>query len=333
MKALVLRSPGVLELSDIELGPLAPGYVRVRMHTAALNHRDEWIVQGKYAKIRYPSVLGSDGCGTVVETNPPDEHVLGQRVVINPNQHWGDSDDAQSAAYSILGMPSQGTFAEFLDVPRDRVHLAPAHLSDEEAAALPLAGLTAYRAAFVKGQLRPDDTVLVTGIGGGVALAALQFVRAAGATKVAVTSGAEWKLRRARELGADVGVLYTDSQWDSTLRQQLGGIELAIDGTGGEPLNRIIGLCRPAGRIVVYGATLGAVPMLDLHRIFWKQLHLIGSTMGSDRDFAAMLAFVEQHRIRPVVDTVYELSQFEHAFERLRNREQFGKVVLRIHTP
>ncbi len=330
MKALVLREPGVLEIGDIELGPLQPGYARIRIHTAALNHRDEWILQGKYAKIRYPSVLGSDGCGTVIEINAPDQRLLGKRVVINPNQQWGDSQSAQSATYSILGMPSQGTFAELLDVPLDRLHLAPEHLTDEEAAALPLTGLTAYRAVFVQGQLTGADTVLIPGIGGGVALAALQFAHAAGATSIAVTSSAEWKLQRARSLGAQFGVPYTKDDWAEQLRRQIAGFDLAIDGACGEPFNQLIALARPAARIVVYGATLGRVPMLDVHRLFWKQLRIIGSTMGSDRDFAAMLDFVVQHRIKPVVDSVHPLQDFARAFERMRHREQFGKIVLQI---
>ncbi|GIV53829.1 MAG: alcohol dehydrogenase [Candidatus Kapaibacterium sp.] len=332
MKALVLSSPGTLQLSDIELAPLPVGCARVRMHAAALNRRDEWIVRGKYPRIQYPSVLGADGCGTVVEINAPDHRLLGQRVVINPNRGWGSDERAQSADYSILGMPSPGTFAEYLDVPLDRLHPAPPHLSDDEAAALPVVGMTAYRAVFVQGRLVPSDTVLVTGIGGGVALTALQFAHAAGAEPIAVTSGAEWKLERARSLGAQDGVLYTDPDWDQQLRHRLGGVDLVVDGTGGEPFNRLIALARPAARIVVYGATLGQIPMLDVHRLFWRQLRILGSTMGSDRDFAAMLAFVEQHRIVPVVDSVYPLAEYDRAFDRLRHQAQFGKVVLRINS-
>lgn len=332
MKAIVLDAPHRLVLESLDAGQLPSGWARVRMLTAALNHRDKWIVEGKYAKIRYPSVLGSDGCGIVVEVNADDRRLLGTRVVINPNQHWGSDPRAQSAEYTILGMPSPGTFAEYLDVPLDRLHPAPSHLSDEEAAALPVTGLTAYRAVFVQGQLDPSDTVLITGIGGGVALMALQFVRAATNATVAVTSGAEWKLRRSLELGATCGVLYTAESWWEELRRSIGGFDMCIEGTCGEPFNHLLALARPAARIVVYGATLGKVPNLDVHRLFWKQLRIIGSTMGSDDDFRSMLEFVERHRIAPIVDSVIPFDQFDRAFERLRNREQFGKIVLRIST-
>lgn len=330
MKALVLQTTGKLALSSLEQPPLPPNWARLRMLAAALNHRDEWIIQGKYANIQYPSILGSDGCGIVVAINADDQRLLGQRVIVNPSLHWGNDERVQSREFAILGMPLAGTFAEYLDVPLDRLHPAPKHLSDEEAAALPLAGLTAFRALFVQGQFQPHERLLITGIGGGVALFALQFAHAVAGEHIAVTSSVEWKLQRAQQLGAQIGVLYTADQWWEELRRLIGGIDLCIDGTCGDLLNRIIAIANPAGRIVIYGATLGGVPNLDVHRLFWKQLRLIGSTMGSDRDFAAMLHFVEQHNIHPVVDSVYSFDEAERAFERLRRREQFGKIVLRI---
>lgn len=212
MKALVLQTSGKLELSDLEQPPLPPKWARLRMLSAALNHRDEWIIQGKYANIQYPSILGSDGCGIVVAIHADDQTLLGQRVIVNPSLNWGSDERAQSRAFAILGMPLPGTFAEYLDVPIDRLYPAPKHLSDEEAAALPLAGLTAFRALFVQGQFQPPERLLITGIGGGVALFALQFAHAAAAEYIAVTSGAQWKLQRAQQLGAQIGVLYTTDQ-------------------------------------------------------------------------------------------------------------------------
>lgn len=330
MKALVLRSPGNVSLEDIAQGSIPPGCARVRVLAAALNYRDVWIIEGKYAKIQYPSILGSDGCGIVEEINGSDRSLVGQRVIINPNQHWGNDERVQSADYTILGMPSPGTIAEFVTVPLDRLHPAPPHLSDVEAAALPLAGLTAYRAVAVQGNVGSADALLIPGIGGGVALFALHFARAFGARTIAVTSGAAWKIERASALGADHGVLYTSPSWVDELRRRVGGFDLIVDGSGGEPFNQLITLTKPAGRIVIYGATLGGVPMLDLHRIFWRQLHIIGTTMGSDRDFAAMLSAVEQHQIRPVVDSVFPIERYAEAFERIRRREQFGKIVLHM---
>jgi zinc-binding alcohol dehydrogenase/oxidoreductase len=330
VKALVLTSPGTLSLEDVPRNPLPEGWARVRLLAAALNHRDLWILDGKYAKIQYPSILGSDGCGIVEEVNSDDRSLVGQRVIINPNQKWGDNERVQSSSYTILGMPSAGTFAEYITVPLDRLYPAPPHLNDEEAAALPLAGLTAYRAVCVQGNMQPGEAVLVTGIGGGVALFALQFARAAGAQHLAVTSGAAWKIDRACQLGADYGVLYTAPNWVDELRAQSTGFDLIVDGTGGEPFGQLLLLTMPGARIVVYGATLGPAPMLDLHRLFWRQLRIIGTTMGSDRDFAAMVSFVAQHNIHPVIDMVLPLDAYARAFERMRHREQFGKIVLQM---
>lgn len=318
-------------IEEVELPVLRSGEARVRLLAAALNRRDEWIRQGRYARIRYPAILGSDGCG-IVEAVGSDEHRewVGKTVIINPSIGWGTDPRAQGADYEILGMPRAGTLAEYVHVPVDRLHEKPPHMTVEQAAALPLAGLTAYRALFTQGKLQPRQKVLITGIGGGVAVFALQFAVAVGA-RVFVTSGRAEKLERAQALGAIGGVNYHHPEWERLLREFADGeFELVVDSAGGEPFNALLGLTAPGGTIVVYGATLGTVPAFNLHRLFWRQLHIVGSTMGTDEEFVAMVRFVCEHRIVPVVDSVFPFEQVMDAFERLRSEEHMGKIVVRI---
>jgi len=326
MRALVLTQSG-LAVSDVPTPSPADGEVRIALDTAALNHRDQYIRDGKYAKIQLPCVLGSDGCGVVDEAPAEALHLKGQRVVIDPAFNWGTDPTAQGPHFSILGMPSQGTFAEYVCVPWQNVHLAPSHLTNEEAAALPLAGLTAYRATMVQGNIQQGDVVLVTGIGGGVAMMAMQFALAAGAT-VWVTSGSDAKLERARELGAAGGANYNVASWSTGLATRASGFDCIIDSVGGESVNDLTNLARAGGRLVFYGTSRGAVPSLNLHRIFWKQLHIVGSTMGSPDNFSDMLDVVTRHQIRPIVDSVYTLAHAEQAFDRMKQSEQLGKIVI-----
>lgn len=326
MNAVVLTSSG-LETQTVPAPTPAAGEVRIALSAAALNRRDQYIRDGRYAKIQLPCVLGSDGCGVVDMAPTEASHLLGQRVVIDPSFDWGTNPAAQGPHFSILGMPRQGTFAEYVCVPWQNVHLAPSHLSDAEAAALPLAGLTAYRATMVQGAVKRGDVVLVTGIGGGVATMVMQFALAAGAT-VWVTSGSDAKLERARELGARGGANYHVATWTADLANAVSGFDCIVDSVGGDLVNDLTGLARAGGRIVFYGTSRGAVPSLNLHRIYWKQLHLVGSTMGTPEDFRAMLDVVQQHQLRPVVDSVYPLAQAEQAFDRMKQSEQLGKIVI-----
>ncbi|MEM1324124.1 MAG: zinc-binding dehydrogenase, partial [Bacteroidota bacterium] len=286
---------------------------------AALNHRDVWIQKGMYPGISYPAVLGSDGVG---------QHE-GQSYIINPNNNWGGDERVQHKHYHILGLPSQGTFAEAVLVDADRLHPKPPHLSDEEAAALPLAGLTAYRALFSRGQLQAGERVLISGVGGGVALFACQFAIAAGAD-VWVTSGSEEKITRAVALGAKGGANYKTEDWPAQLKEQARGFDVIIDSAGGAGFGELVKLCRPAGRIAFYGGTRGKFPPLSPQLLFWKQVSILGTTMGSDQDFKQMVDFVTQHKITPVVDSVFELSEGQKAFERMDQGLQFGKIVLKV---
>lgn len=334
MRAVVLRElgdPEVLRLEELPDPQPGPGEVLVRIEAAALNHRDVWIRKGLYAGIQVPIILGADGAGEVVAVGEGvDDSFLGWRVVINPALDWGKDPRVQGPNFRILGLPDDGTYAELVKVPASSVHAIPSGLSVEEAAAIPLAGLTAYRALVTRGQVAPDEKVLITGVGGGVATFALQLARFNGA-RVFVTSGLDEKLHRARDLGAEGGVNYKDPNWAADLKAMMdGGPDLIIDSAGGAGLDQLIDLAAPGGRLVSYGATLGAVPNLQMRRIFWKQLTLMGSTMGTDAEFAAMLKLFESGAIAPVVDQVFALADAPEAHRRMETAGQFGKIVLRI---
>jgi len=319
MRALVFFEPprGLTFVPDQALPVPAEGQVVVKLHAAALNHRDVWITQGKYPGIVTPVILGSDGAGSYA----------GRKVLINPNIQWGDNPRFPSPDYSILGMPVNGTLAEYIAVMPDRLHEQPPHLSDAEAAALPLAGLTAWRSLFTKGQLVAGERVLITGIGGGVALLAAQLAVCAGA-HVFVTSGHDHKLAAARELGVAGGVNYREAGWEKSLQRVAGNFDLIIDSAGGEGFQALLKLAAPGGRIVSYGGGQGAVPSFSPQAIFWKQLHIMGSSMGTDAEFADMLAFVAQHRLRPIIDSIVPLEEAPEAFAKMAAGQQLGKLVI-----
>lgn len=307
----------------------ATGRAVVRIRAAALNHRDLWIKLGQYANIRLPLVPGSDGAGVVESVGTPSDAAwLGREVIINPAIEWGDDPRAQGPKFHFVGLPDNGTFAEKLVVPVANLTAKPAHLTWEQAAALPLAGMTAWRALFTRAQLKAGERVLITGIGGGAALFALQFALAAGA-QVWVTSSSADKIARARALGATGGVDYRAEGWGATLQAAAGGLfDVIVDSAGGDGFAQLIELTKPGGRVVFFGATRGNPSGLDLRRCFFRQINLLGTTMGSPVDFAGMTAFVAQHRIVPVVDRVFPLAQTEEAFRHMENAAQFGKIVL-----
>ena len=332
MKALILTDDRAhpLQLRDVATPVPAPGQVRLRVRAAALNRRDYYISRGQYAAIRYNSIQGSDVCGIVDALgSDADAAWLGKRVVIDPGFNWGDTERCQGSDYGITGMQRDGSFAEYMLADVGSLYSAPEHLDDAEAAALPLAGVTAFRALFSRGQLAEGESVLVSGTGGGVAQFVLQFAVAHGA-RTYVTSGTEEKIERAMASGAAGGVLYHADNWSAELRGLSGGIDLAVDGAGGNGIDGILRSLNPGGRLVLYGSTLGRPEGLDTHRIFWRQLNIMGSTMGSPRDFAAMIEFVQHHKIKPVIDSVRPLTSILEAYERMRTNAQFGKLAIRI---
>ena len=305
------------------------GEVVVRLKAAALNRRDYWITRGLYPGIKPPVVLGSDGAGIIDRVGDNvDEAMIGREVIINPGIDWGTSESAHQNAFTILGVPRNGTFANEVAVPVEQIHDKPKHLNWHEAAALPLAGVTAFRALFSQGQLQAKERVLITGIGGGVATMALQFAIAAGA-QTWVTSSSENKIQQATTHGANGGSLYTQDEWAKVASKEFKP-QIIIDSAGGSSFGDLINIADNGARIVNYGATAGPPEKLDLFKVFWKQIRIQGSTMGSQADFRAMLDFVNEHEIRPIVDSTFPLIDGNTAVEQMQASPQFGKCVLTI---
>jgi len=330
MRALRLEAIDRVVVGDAPDPHPLPGEALVAIRAAALNHRDVWIKKGQYAGVRFPCIPGSDGAGVVTAAGDAAGAAwIGREVVINPAFNWGPSDRAQSPEFSILGLPHDGTLAGLVAVPVVQLEARPAHLSWEEAAALPLAGLTAWRALFERGGLRAGERVLVTGIGGGVALMALQLASAFGA-EAWVTSGSQEKIDRAVGLGARGGFLYSREGWAAGALKAGGPFDVIVDSAGGEGFGDLIDLAAPGGRIVFYGATLGNPSGLALRKVFWRQISLLGTTMGSPADWGALQAFVTLHRIRPVVSATFDLEHGADAFALMEKGGQFGKIVVRV---
>ena len=337
MKASILKAPGPaenLKLEDVQDPVAGPGEAVVRLKAAALNHRDVWIRSGTGAYaggFKQRVILGSDGAGEVVSVGSGGAaSLVGQPVVINPSLDWGEADLAQGPNFRILGLPDDGTYAQMIRVPVANIHQKPAGLSFEEAAAIPLAALTAYRAVASRARVQKGETVLVTGIGGGVSTFALQIAAHLGA-RVLVTSGSDAKLARARELGAAGGANYRTQDWAREIAALSGGgPDVVIDSVGGETFATCVEILRPGGRIANFGATTGAVKDFVLRNLFWKQATLLGTTMGSPREFAAMLELFGQGGLRPVVDKTFPLADAAAAHRRMEEAGQFGKIVLNV---
>jgi NADPH:quinone reductase-like Zn-dependent oxidoreductase len=313
--------PDVLRYEDAPDPEPGPGEVLLRLRAASLNHLDVWLRRG-LPSVPKPRILGADGAGVVEALGPGADGVReGQRVVLNP----GLDDGAL-----IVGEHMDGTHAELIAVPAEYVHPIPDGLSFEEAAAFPLVFATAYRMLATRAALREGEWVLVWGIGAGVSTAALAIAKALGARTV-VTSTRPEKLGRARELGADAAVL-TDADVVEEVRRLTDGrgADVVVEHVGEATWKSSLQAVRKGGRITVCGATSGPNPAANLHRIFWKQLTILGSTMGTREDFAAVLDLVTSGRARPVVDRVYPLAEAAAAHERLERGEQVGKVVLAI---
>ncbi|ELR69358.1 Alcohol dehydrogenase [Fulvivirga imtechensis AK7] len=330
MKGLVLTAPGRIEIVDLERPKITGSQVLIKLKAAALNKRDQFIREGKYPNIQMNCVLGSDGVGEVVEVATEANGTWkGKNVVINPNMNWGSNPAVQSREYSILGMPSHGTFAEYIAVEDGRIHEVPKHLTPEQAAALPLGGLTAFRACFHHGRIRGGENVLISGFGGGVAQFAFQFALAAGAN-VFVTSGKQDKLDTALKMGAAGAFNYVEKDWYKNPWQTKGGFDVVIDSAGGDQINNFIKIMRPGGRIVFYGATNGLPGSLDLYRMFWNQLTLQGSTMGNDEEFKEMIDFVSEKKVEPLIDSVRPFEDITSAFDTIAKTTKTGKIVVKF---
>ncbi|MBN2907964.1 zinc-binding dehydrogenase [Polycladomyces sp. WAk] len=334
MKAIVLREFGGPEQLRFEVVPdptPGRGEVVVRLKAAALNRRDYFITINQYPGIRLPAIPGSDGAGIVAAVGEGVDNVaVGSEVVINPTLNWGDNPRVQGPDFHILGVPTDGTYAQLVKVPAENVYPKPEYLTWEEAAALPLAALTAYRALITRGRLQPGETVFIPGIGGGVATFLLQIAVAAGA-RVFVSSRSDEKIERALQLGASGGVNVNSEKWVKELQERMEGqADLCVDSVGGDTFSQLIRIAKPGGRIVTFGATRGPVPNLVMPLIFLKQLDILGSTMGNAEEFEQMLSFFKKHEIRPVIDRSYPLEQVSEAVKRMQAGDQFGKILLEI---
>jgi NADPH:quinone reductase-like Zn-dependent oxidoreductase len=331
MKAAVLHGVnGVFEYQDFEKPTPKEGELLIQIKYAALNHRDVWIQKGQYAGLVFPVICGSDGCGVVSEVGVGvDASWIGKEVIVNPSLNWGENPRVQAKDYVILGLPNHGTFAEYVAVPAHLVYEKPNHLSNEAAAAFPLAGLTAYRATLCRAKAQSGETVLVTGIGGGVALFAAQFALAKGC-KVYVTSGSDEKIEWAKSIGAQGGANYKTAEWHKTLAKESGGFDVIVDGAGGSDFAKLIDLCKPGARIASYGSTAGPWNAGVPAKIFWKQIDILGSTMGNNEEFKEMVTYINTHKIVPIVAKKFGLNQCEEAARFMDEGKQFGKIILEV---
>ncbi|MFK7802202.1 MAG: zinc-binding dehydrogenase [Anaerolineae bacterium] len=321
MKAQLFMEIGQpLQVQDVPEPNQTDEGVIVHLRAASLNHRDNWILKGQYPGLQPGTIIGSCGAGVTSD---------GREVIINPNRNWGDDDRFPGKNYQILGMPIDGTFAEQIAVQSDRLVEKPAHLSFEQAAALPLAGMTAWRALMTRAEFRPSDKVLISGIGGGVALFAFQFAVAAGAD-VYVTSSSAEKIAKSIEMGGKGGANYRDEKWSKPFMKETGGFDVIIDSAGGSGFADLVKLTKSGGRIALYGGTRGNWAGVSPQLVFFRQLSILGSTMATDQEFADMVAFVNQHKMVPVVDSVFSLENAAEAMAHMDAGNQFGKIVLTI---
>jgi NADPH:quinone reductase-like Zn-dependent oxidoreductase len=317
MKAIRIHEDGgpeVLRYEDAPDPEPAPGDVLIRLRAASLNHLDVWVRRG-LPSVPKPRILGADGAGV-------DES--GRRVVINPGLDHGDR-------ITVIGEHTDGTHAELIAMPASNVYPIPDALSFEEAAAFPLVFETVYRMLVTRAGLQEDEWVLAWGVGSGIGSATLVIAKALGA-KVIATSSSDAKLERARELGADAVVNHETGDVVASVKEATGesGVDVVVEHVGEATWERSLQAARPQGRIVVCGATTGPNPKAALHRVWWKQLTILGSTMGTKADFEGVYELVASGRAKPVVDSVFPLADARAAHERMESGEQFGKIVLSI---
>lgn len=335
MRAMRLVTTGDLPaFQEVDVAdPVAgDGEVAVRVVTAALNRRDWWI--WREASQAAPVTLGSDAAGVVTAVGAGVETVsIGDEVVINPTLGWNTGEHVPTDTFEILGSPRDGTFADRVVVPEANIAPRPAGLSWDEAAALNLAGLTAWRAAITCARAGAGSRVLVTGAGSGVATFAVQIAAAVGG-EVWVTTSTDAKLERVRELGARGGVLYSQPDWGSSLRQAAGGaFDAVIDSWGADCWPDALRVLRWGGVLVSFGDTGGENSTIPVSEVYWAWRSIVGTTMGSPEEYQALLEHVSTHSWRPVIDSVYALEDIDEAARRLLDRDRFGKIVLRVSDP
>jgi NADPH:quinone reductase-like Zn-dependent oxidoreductase len=342
LKAIVIHEHGGLDklkYEEVDKPKISPEEVLIQVKASSLNHLDIFVRNGiPGIKIPLPHILGSDCSGIVAEVGSEVRRVkVGDRVTVNPGRWCGRcefcvaGEQSLCPYFQIMGEHVDGAWAEFVKVPEESVHPIPGGLSFEEAAAFPLVFLTAWRMLITRAALKPGETVLIIGIGGGVAMAAMQIAKYAGA-KVIVTSGSQEKLQKALSLGADIGINHREQDFAAEIAKLTGkrGVDVVVDSVGADTWQKCILSLAKGGRLVTCGATSGPNPKEDLLRIFWKQLSILGSTMGNQREFNELLRAFDTGRLKPIIDQVYPLAEAAKALQRLEEQAQFGKIVLTV---
>lgn len=331
MKALLLREIGVRPaIGDVAKPVPGDGEVLVRLVAAALNHRELWIAKGQYPGMVLPATLGADGVGVITATgNGVDPARIGEQVILYPGLGWGDDPRFPAPAFGLLGMPGPGTIAEYISVPADNAVAKPDHLDFGQAAALPLAGVTAWRGLVTKAALQPGERLLICGVGGGVAAQALAFAVTMGAD-VWVTSGSDETIAWAQAQGAAGGVNYRAEGWSKALRQQAGAIDVVFDGApagGFKDYSRALAM---GARIVLYGSTGGPTVPLSAPDLFLKNWVVKGTNVGNSGEFATMLDFTSRHGLVPEIEKRFPFARAVEALEHLETSHGRGKVVIDI---
>lgn len=329
MKAVIhAEKTGLEGLTYGEIASIAPkaGEIKVKLKAAGLNHRDLFVLE-RHKSTEPPLVIGSDGAGIVEAVGEGVSLVqVGDEVMINPGLGWKEKSDAPPAGFEIVGLPFHGTFGESIILPEENVERKLEYLTWEEAGVLSLAGLTAYRALFTRGKVQPGMKVFIPGVGSGVATFLVQFAKAAGA-EVYVSSRSKEKCERALEIGA-YRAIDSNEDWNTALEGLK--MDLVIESVGAATFNKSLEILRTGGTIVTFGASAGDEVKINLRTFFYAQQNLLGSTLGSAEEYKEMLQFVERHQIRPVMDQVFTLDQFEQAFNRMEQANQFGKIGFKI---
>lgn len=329
MKAVIhAGKSGLCGLSYGDIKEVEPGAgeIRVRLKTAGLNHRDLFVLN-RHLPEDPPLIIGSDGAG-IIDAIGEDvvSFQVGDEIIINPGLGWEKNNAAPPAGFEILGLPFHGTFAEYIVIPAENAAPKPKHLTWEEAGVLSLAGLTAYRALFTRGKIERGMKVFIPGVGSGVATFLVQFANAVGA-EVYVSSRSKDKCAKALEIGA-YKAIDSNEDWNTVLEGVK--MDLVIESVGAATFNKSLELLRPGGTIVTFGASAGDEVQLNLRSFFYGQYNLLGSTMGSTEEYIDMLQFIEKHEIKPIIDRIFSLSEFEQAFMRMERAEQLGKIGFRI---
>ncbi len=343
MKAAVIHGHGGLDtvkVEDIAEPKAGDNDVVLQVRSAALNHLDIWVRKEKLGPgLSMPHIMGSDAAGIVIAVGSKVQGInIGDEVIVNPGlycwccEHCIAGRHSQCESFGIVGLSRPGTFAEKIAVPFYTIWPKPSHLNFDEAAALGLAHVTAWRMLFTRAILIPGETILIHGIGGGVALAALQFAKLSSAETI-VTSSSDEKLGKAKKIGADHTINYkTAGDVAKAVRDitKGRGVDIVFDTVGADTWQTDFAVVRKGGRIVLCGVTSGAKTETDLQSLYWRQVTVLGSTMGSSSDFRQMLKTVTAAKLKPVVDSVHPLRDIQKAMGRMEKGEQFGKIVLKI---